>query len=199
MSIEQFTVQPASNILVNIAFAGLIALGFVLIITSFSSRLLKAIKPFSSFSLSSRIIDNKYKFAVGGILTIALAGGSFFAFYAPSTVTVGSGYITVHFSTLSPIPFIGGDKTVTSSEISTAFVGQIGSGNFTLDKLYGANAGDINTGVYTLGNGATAYIASTNSTDLIIQLNSGQYLILGTSNTNALATSFSQNVYPLQS
>lgn len=124
-------------------------------------------------------------------------------FYAPSTVTVGSGYINVQFSGFSPnlpgIPFVSGNKNVTSSEISTAFVGQIGSGDFTLDKQYGANAGNINIGLYKLGNGATAYVASTNSTDLIIQLNNGQYVILGTSNTDALATSFSQNVYPLKS
>ena len=49
----------------------------------------------------------------------------------------------------------------------------------------------------TLGNGDTAYVVSNNSTDLLIQLNSGEYVILGTSNTNALATSFSQSVYPL--
>jgi len=99
---------------------------------------------------------------------------------------------------LPSIPFVSGNKNVTSSEVSTAFVGQVGSGDFTLDKQYGTNVGNINVGVYKLGNGATAYVASTNSTDLIIQLNSGQYLILGNSNTDALAASFSQNVYPLK-
>ncbi len=203
MSIEQFTIQSASNIIVNIAFISLFALGTVLIITGFSSRILKAIKPISSISLSSRIIDHKYTFVIGGILTIALGVGAFFVFYAPSTVTVGSGYLNVQFSGFSPnlpsVPFISGNKNVTSSEISSAFVGQVGSGDFTLNKQYGANAGDINIGVYKLGNGATAYVASTNSTDLIIQLNSGQYIILGTSNTGALAASFSQNVYLLKS
>ena len=196
MSIEQFTVQPPSNIIVNIIFIGLIALGAVLTVLSLSSKIVKAM---SSLSLSGRYTGgNKYVYLTCGIVLIALAIGAFFIYYAPSTVTVGSGYINVQFSSLSPIPFIGGEKNVTSSEISAAYVGQIGSGNFTLNKLYGANAGDTNVGVYTLGNGATAYIASTNSTDLIIQLNSGQYIILGTSNINALATSFSQNVYPLK-
>jgi len=197
MSIEQFTIQPASNIIVNIIFIGIIVAGAVLTVLSLSSRIVKAL---SSMSLSGRYTGgNKYVYLTCGIVLIALALGSYFVFYAPSTVTVGSGYINTQFSSLSPIPFIGGDKNVTSSEISTAFVGQIGSGNFTLNKQYGANAGDTNVGVFTLGNGATAYVASTNSTDLIIQLNSGQYVILGTSNTAALASSFSQNVYPLKS
>ena len=52
-------------------------------------------------------------------------------------------------------------------------------------------------GIFTLGNGATAYVVSNNSTDLIIQLNSGEYVVLGTSNINALATSFSNSVYSL--
>ena len=99
---------------------------------------------------------------------------------------------------MSPIPFLGGEKNVTSSEIVAAFVGQIGSGDFTLNKQSGANNGNTNVGIFTLGNGATAYVASTNSTDLIIQLKNGQYVILGTSNTDALAASFSQNVYPLK-
>jgi hypothetical protein len=68
-----------------------------------------------------------------------------------------------------------------------------------LNRQVGTDYGNINIGIFTLGNNATAYVLSTNSTDLIIQLNNGQYMILGTSNTNALATSFSQNVYPLKS
>jgi len=38
---------------------------------------------------------------------------------------------------------------------------------------------------------------SENTTDLIIQLDTGECVILGTSDKNALATSFSQSVYPL--
>jgi hypothetical protein len=109
----------------------------------------------------------------------------------------------VQFSGFSPsspfTPFANGNKNVTSNEIASAFVGQIGSGDFTLTKQQGTDLGNTNVGVYKLGNGATAYVASTNSTDLIIQLNSGQYVILGTSNTNALAASFSQNVYQIKS
>lgn len=192
MSLEQFTVQAPYSIFVTIAVIVLIAVGAVLIIIGLSSRL-RIVK-----SIGYNL-NNKYSVIIGGIVLIALVLGVFFLYYAPSTVTVGSGYINTQFSTLSPIPFIGGEKNITSSQISNAFVGQIGSGNFTLNKQYGTNNGNTNVGVFTLGNGATAYLASTNSTDLIIQLNNGQYLILGISNTDSLAKSFSQNVYPLKS
>jgi hypothetical protein len=86
---------------------------------------------------------------------------------------------------------------ITTNKIASAYVGQIGSGNLTLSKQHGTNYDHFNTGIFTLGNGDTAYVVSSNSTDLIIQLNSGEYVILGTSNTFALATSFSQSVYPL--
>jgi hypothetical protein len=52
--------------------------------------------------------------------------------------------------------------------------------------------------MYTLGNGATAYVASTNTTSLVVELKNGEYLIVGTSDTQALANSFAQNVHPLQ-
>jgi len=82
----------------------------------------------------------------------------------------------------------------------SAYVGQIGSGNFSLQiRQHGTSYNNINIGVYTLGNGKTATVVSENSTDLIIQLTNGKYLILGTSNTDVLATGFSQNVYPLKS
>ncbi len=195
MSLEQFTVQPPADITVNIVFIALIAVGIAFVVISFSSRIVNAIP---SFSLTGRRAGNKYRYLLCGVVLIVSMMAAYFTFYMPSTVTVGSGYVAVHFSAL-PIPFVGEDKNFTSNEIAAAFVGQVGSGEFTLDKQSGANAGATNIGVYKLGNGATAYVASTNSTDLIIQLNSGQYLILGTSNTEALAASFSQNVHPLNS
>jgi hypothetical protein len=87
---------------------------------------------------------------------------------------------------------------ITADKITSAYVGQIGSGNLTLSKQHGTNYDDFNVGIFTLGNGAKAYVVSDNSTDLIIQLNSGEYVILGTPNTNTLATTFSQLVYPLK-
>jgi hypothetical protein len=115
-------------------------------------------------------------------------------------VTIGDGYINVKSPDFVRGGFIFGvndNKNVTSGEIVDAFVGQIGSGNFNLYKQYGKNTGEANIGLFTLGDGATAYVASTNSTNLIIKLKNGEYLIVGTSDTHALANSFSQNVHSL--
>ena len=114
----------------------------------------------------------------------------------PSTITVRSSYLYIQSS-----PFFGiGNMNITSSEIASAYVAQIGSGNLTLSiRQDGISAGNLNLGVFTLGNGKTANVVSNNPTDLILQLNNGQYVILGTSNTTALASSFSQNVYQLKS
>jgi hypothetical protein len=138
------------------------------------------------------------------IISVILIIASVFAVWdlRPSAdfgLSCGPGYIDVHSSSFSLIPFVNEDKHITSSEIATAFIGQIGSGNLTLNKQHGTSYGDTNVGVFTLGNGATAYVASTNSTVLVIQLKNGEYLIVGTLNTNAFASIFSQNVYPLKS
>lgn len=195
MSIEQFIVQPPVDVSVNIVAMVLIALGVILMLISFSSRIMKTIQsiPFRGRYLGG----NKYVLlSFGAVLIIAILVACA-SFYAPSTVTVGQGYLNVQFSNLTPIPFVDVNKNFTSNEIATAFVGNAGSGDFALSKQHGANSGDTNVGVYKLGNGATAYVASTNSTDLIIELNSGEYLILGNSNTDALAASFSKNVQSL--
>jgi hypothetical protein len=128
-----------------------------------------------------------------GIVTIGLGVWVFFDSSSPSTITIGTGYVSIQSSSFGG----AGNLNVTSDKIVSAYVGQIGSGNLSLTKQHGTNYDDVNIGVYTLGNGKTANVVSENSTDLIIQLNNGNYVILGTSNTNALATSFSQNVYPL--
>lgn len=113
---------------------------------------------------------------------------------SPSTITIGSGYISI----TSP-GFSGtGNLNFTADEVTSAYVGQIGSGNLTLSRQHGTNYETFKVGVFTLGNGDTAYVVSSNSTDLIIHLDTGNYLILGTSNTDALASTFSQEVYPLQ-
>lgn len=156
-------------------------------------------KKFNSIGYS--LLNSRYGRIIGGIVLIALALiTAFVVYYTPTEITVGTGYINVQFPIFSALPPIG-DKNITSNQIASAFVGQIGSGDFSLNKVSGfSDGGNVNVGLFTLGNGATAYVVSTNSTaDLIIQLNNGQYVILGTSNTTALATSFSQNVYPLKS
>lgn len=191
MSIQQFSVISPYSVLLTAIVVSMIVFGIILTVMGLLGRV-KSI----GFTF-----NNKYTFVIGGIVLVAVAIGLLFVYYEPSTITVGSGYMDVHFSGYSPdlpIPFLSGDKNITSNEVANAFVDQIGSGDFTLDKQSGLNLGTVNVGSFKLGNGATAYIASNNSTDLIIQLTNGQYIILGNSNTETLAASFSQNVYQLK-
>lgn len=181
--------QAPYNVVLTAIVVGIIAVGVIFIVLGVLSK-------FRTIGIS--LLNNKYGGIIGGIVLIATALIASFVYYTPSTVTVGTGYVNVQFPFFSTLPPIG-DKNITSNQIASAFVGQIGLGDFSLDKQSGLNLGNVNVGVFTLGNGATAYVSSNNSTDLIIQLNNGQYLIIGTSNTQALAASFSQNVYQLKS
>ena len=181
MSVEQFTVQPSSS-LGTIALVVLVVTGAVLLLLALTTgRRAKTIRR----TFVALIII--------GIVVIGLGVWLFFASDTPSTITVGSGYMSIQ----SPSFDGAGNMNITANKITSAYVGQIGSGNLTLAKQHGTNYDHFNVGIFTLGNGDTAYVVSNNSTDLIIQLNSGEYVILGTSNTNALATSFSQSVYSL--
>jgi hypothetical protein len=181
MSVEQFTVQPSSSI-GTVALIILVVTGVaLLILTLTTGRRAKTVR------------RTFIALLVIGIAVIGLGVGLFYATSTPSTITVGSGYVIIQ----SPSFNGAGNLNVTSNQIASAYVGQIGSGNLTLSKQHGTNYDHFNVGIFTLGNGATAYVVSNNSTDLIIQLNSGEYVVLGTSNTNALATIFSNSVYPL--
>ena len=126
-----------------------------------------------------------------GVLLIGFGVGLSYLSSEPSVITVGPGYLGVR----SPWGFGTGDLNFTPGEVSKAYVAQIGSGDLSLSKVYGSNLGDLNIGVFTLGNGATAYVVSDNSTDLVVRLNSGNYVILGTPDTAALASAFSRFVY----
>jgi hypothetical protein len=147
-------------------------------------------------------INSKYGLALLGI-TLMVGGSLFYsAVYtntATSVVTIGSGYINVEskFTFIGALLSINSNKIVASDEIAVAFVGQIGSGDFKLSKQYGTNFDEVNVGVFTLGNDARAYVATTNSTSLMIELKNGEYLIVGNQNTQTLANSFSQNVHQL--
>jgi len=119
---------------------------------------------------------------------------------SPSVVTIGSGYINVECPDFVPLGTLihnSGNINVTSQEVASAFVGQIGSDDFTLHKQQGTEFGDTNIGIFTLKNGAKAYVATTNSTSLIIELTNGEYIIVGTTDTQALTECFSQNVHQL--
>ncbi len=181
MSVEQFTVQPSSSI-GTIALVVLVVTGVTLLVLALTTG--RRAKTVRRTFIALLVI---------GIAVIGLGVGLFYATSTPSTITVGSGYLSIQSSSFSG----AGNLKVTSNQIVSAYVGQIGSGNFALSKQHGTNYNHFNVGIFTLGNGATAYVVSNNSTDLIIQLNNGEFIILGTSNTNALATSFSQSVYSL--
>jgi len=67
-----------------------------------------------------------------------------------------SGYFFSNYGSI-----IGTDKRVWSDEIVTAFVGEVGSGDFKLCKKHGLDYGNTHVGLFTLGNGATAYVPTT--------------------------------------
>ena len=110
----------------------------------------------------------------------------------PATIEIGNKFIQIDSSQTGRI-------NVTSSQISKAYIAQIGTGNLTLSRQYGLSDGVDNFGVYKLGNGATAYVVSSVSTDLIIQLTSGKFMIVGNENLTEMVTVFSQNVFPVSS
>jgi hypothetical protein len=133
-------------------------------------------------------------FLIVGILVITLGAGLSLSSGASSDITVGSGYVYVQ----SPSFAGAGNTNITSGQISTAYVGSLGSGNLTLSKQHGTNTGRINIGVFTLDSGPTAIVVSDNSTVLVIHLDSGDYVILGTSDTSDLVSVFSQSVHPVE-
>lgn len=91
-----------------------------------------------------------------------------------------------------------GNTTYASSDVKAAFVGNIYTGNLTLAaRDRGTSLGNIKVGLFTLSNGAAAHVVSVNQTDLFVELNTGLYLVLGTSNTAALAADFAADVAPV--
>lgn len=128
-----------------------------------------------------------------GVVIIGLGIGLSYSSRASSTITVGNGYM------YNQSPSFGGtgNMNITSSQIQSAYVGQVGAGNLTISKQHGTNTGNFNVGVFTLGKGATAYVVSDNSTSLV-KLYSGKYWILGTNNTSSLVAAFSNSVHSVQ-
>jgi hypothetical protein len=179
MSIEQFTVQPSSS---WIALVSLVVTGVVLLMLALLT--------------GRKAKTARRTFIALTIISLVIIGSGVWIYYetgTPSTITVGPGYVSVH----SPDLFGAGDRNITKDQIVSAYIGQLGSGNLTLSKEHGTNEDQYNVGIFTLGNGQKAYVVSSNSTDLVVQLNSGEYVILGTSNTGTLATYFSQSVYAI--
>lgn len=163
---------------------------------SLTTYILVAIGPIiligAAFASIRRGASRKQFFAMI-ILAIVIMGGmlGFFHFRteAPATITVGNGYVQIS----SPET---GTMNFSSSQISGAFVSQIGSGNLSLIRQHGFNNGTTRIGVFTTENGATAYVVSSLPTDLVIKLTSGNYLIVGASNFTEMVTMFHNEVYP---
>ena len=155
--------------------------GFVLVIVRRSKKNLVLLR---SNSLVAAFVIGFALLLPGGIIYATTIGSS--------TIAIGNGYFSVSGQFLD-------NSTYTKSQIKTAFIDEnINSGNLTLTtRNEGTSLGNINVGIYTLSNGASAHVVSVNQTDLIIELNSGPYLVLGTSNTNALVTAFSADVIPV--
>jgi hypothetical protein len=206
MTIEQFTVQPLMPYSIIFTIAGImVVIGIVLLVVNLLLRSrLKDHPMFGGKIVGIGMgVNSKYGLAFLGIVLIILSG--FVGILpvllsSPSVVTIGDGYVNVEskdFVRYGSILSVSGNKNVTSEEIAAAFVGQVGSGDFKLHKESGTNFDDTNVGIYTLGNGAKGYVATTNSTCLIVELKNGEYLLIGTSDTQTLANSFSQNVYSL--
>jgi hypothetical protein len=183
-------VQSASITLTVIPII-LIVLGAVMIAAGFSKKLLHTLV---SYSLKSHPIENRFVYLILGLIIIGIGATIFVTSSTPSTITVGSQYISYQSS------FLGaGNMKVTSDQIATAYVGQLGQGDLKMSRTFGTSTGNINIGLFTLANGKTAHLVTNNQTSLVIELKSGEYVILGTSDTNALAQCFSQNVYQLTS
>lgn len=146
------------------------------------------------FLIRNRKISKSLHSPIGVLLVGVILLVTSFVIYAStggSTIVIRQGSITVSG------PLIGND-TYKTSDVKTAFVEDVNMGSVTLGtKDYGTNLGNFNEGVYTLSNGATAHVVSANQTDLVIELNSGLYLVLGTSNTNVLVSDFVSNVAPV--
>ena len=137
-------------------------------------------------------IKNTFYITIGvGASVIVIGIVLFMVLTVPYTVKIGAGYISVSG------PSIGvGSTNITSSEIGSAYIGNIVSGNITLSvRTDGTSIGNLNAGRFLLSNSAKAYVVSSNSTDVIIRLKSGSYLILGNNDTAVLASVISKSVY----
>ena len=176
----QFTFSPPSNI------------GLIFLIAMVSSGVLLIALAFIFGRKSRKVWGTFVLLVVIGVINVSLGIGlSQEVMGAGSTVTVGDGYMQIQSPSFSG----AGNINVTSGMVQSAYIGQIGVGNLTISKDHGTNSGNFNVGVFTLGNGATAYVVSNNVSNLVIQLTSGKYVLVGTNNTNLLASAFSRDVH----
>lgn len=126
---------------------------------------------------------------VVAVLVVTIAIVFFLVPVSPSTITINQGQISVSGS-----PF--GTKTYTSSNVEKAYIAEIGNGNLTISRTAGTSLGSYHEGDYSL-NGATAYVISTNSTNLVVELTGGSYLVLSPLNFDNFVSVFSANIAPV--
>jgi len=124
---------------------------------------------------------------------ICLGIGIYAITSTPATIVIGPQYVSYQSGILN-----GGSMTVTSNQVSNAYIGLLGQGDLRMTRTFGTSAGNVNMGLFQLANGKTAHVVSCNQTSLIIELKNGQNVILGTSDTNTLAVSFSENVFQMK-
>ena len=104
-------------------------------------------------------------------------------------ISIGTGFLHVNG------PYIGNRNFITS-EVSYAFVENIDTGNITITiRDAGTSLGNLNEGLFTLSNDKTAYVATDNATSLVVALDSGKFLILGSQDSLSMAEYFSSHVH----
>lgn len=108
-----------------------------------------------------------------------------------AVINVGNGYLEISGPRI-------GEHNYSSSSIKDAFLENINTGSLTLAKRTGGiSTGSLNEGNFVLSNGNSAYVISDNDTVLVVEPYSGPTLLLGTSNTAALAAAFNSEVSPV--
>ncbi len=140
---------------------------------------------------------SKARFIALLIVSVLVFSGTYafihFRSEAPTSIVIGNGYMRISSSQT-------GTVNITSSQISSAYVGSIGSGNMSLRKEHGLNNGVDYIGVFSIDHGKTADVITDNLTsDLIVQLNTGNFVIVGIGGTNftTMVSLFSQEVHPV--
>lgn len=141
--------------------------------------------------------------SVGAVVLVVILILAVYAF--PSTTNTSSGvYINIGHGYVEFSCSETGTVNVSTSQIVNVSVVHMDTGLLVMkrDHGYGGRISQTvnyhNLGVYTLANGAIAYVASNNLTNLVVALNTGKYLVLAPEhNVTAFLTDFSKYVTPV--
>lgn len=178
MVLETFTLVPVAGSASYLVYLGPVVVLIAAIATLISSK-------------------SKTRFIALLVVAVLVFSGTYafihFRAETPVSIVVGNGYMQVSSSQT-------GTVNVTSNQISSAYVGSIGTGNMSIRKEHGLNNGVDYIGVFSIDHGKTADVITDNFTsDLIVQLNTGNFVIVGIGGTNftTMVSLFSQEVYPV--